>query len=252
MKLFKSLFNKGSKKPVIGITAARKKYIPGAWAAYCYLTLAGAKCKILKPGSEKTIDLNGLVISGGSDLEPWYYGGKVLIESYPYDHERDCFEMPLIEFCIKKKLPLLGICRGSQLINVALGGNLHPDVRPLKQGNHPYSPFLCSRVSVNQDTRLSRIMEVDECSINSLHYQSCDKLGKGLIVSARDKEGIVQAIEHTKQWLVGIQWHPEYLVYLAAHKNILKHLKRAADDFPALSVNLSAATEQSNICLNRS
>lgn len=231
-------------RPVIGITAANKKIVPGAWATYLLLKMAGAKCIILKPQKQSSsVQINGLVISGGSDLDPWHYKEEITKSDYRYDRERDYFEISLIKRCIEKNIPALGICRGSQLINVALGGNLHHDIRELRQKKHPFSVFFCNAVTLKKGSILRAILSRKKTRINSLHYQACNRLGEGLIACARDSDNIIQAIEHAQQWLVGVQWHPEYLGYSKAQRKIFSALKMASDKVPAVTINLEVDDE---------
>lgn len=231
-------------RPVIGITAANKIIIPGAWATYLLLTLMGAKCIILKPQKKReSVNINALVISGGSDLDPWHYQEESVKEDYQYDKERDYFEISLIKRCLKEDIPMLGICRGSQLINVALGGNLHHDIRRFRKGDHPFSAFCCNSVTVEKDSILRKVAASNRVNINSLHYQACNILGQDLIVSARDGDNIIQGIEHTHQWILGVQWHPEYLGYLKPHRNIFSSLTDAAKNTNAVTIGLEVNNE---------
>jgi putative glutamine amidotransferase len=128
------------------------------------------------------------------------------------DPERDAFEAGLLERAMDRELPVLGICRGAQLINTHLDGTLHEDVR--RYYERPGLPTLlpARRVSVVTGTRLEDLLGTTTCHVNALHRQAIRSLGRGLVIAAVGDNGIVQAIEHTSHpFLVGVQWHPEYL-----------------------------------------
>jgi putative glutamine amidotransferase len=125
---------------------------------------------------------------------------------------RDALETDVIRQAIERRLPMLGICRGAQLINVTLGGSLHqqldefyqetPNVRSVLPAKHVY---------LTADSRLAEITESTNFRVNALHSQAVKELGNGLISAAKEFNGVVQAIEHTALPIIGVQWHPEYL-----------------------------------------
>ncbi|MET7653095.1 MULTISPECIES: gamma-glutamyl-gamma-aminobutyrate hydrolase family protein [unclassified Streptomyces] len=150
--------------------------------------------------------LDGLVIAGGPDVEPVRYGAEPEPRTGPPARERDAWELALIEAALAAEVPLLGICRGMQLLNVALGGTLtqhidgHAEVVGVF-GRHPVKPV--------PGTRYAEAVE-EETSVPTYHHQAVDRLGAGLIPSAYAGDGTVEAVElPSANWVLGVQWHPE-------------------------------------------
>lgn len=145
------------------------------------------------------------------------------------DTARDALEMKLLEAAVGRGLPVLGICRGEQLLNVFFGGSLHQDLGAFYVEDPATRTILPrKRVALAPDTRLAALLGPDE-RVNALHRQGVDRLGRGLRVAARDRNGIVQAIEHESMpFLVGVQWHPEYLPQVPSQRAIFRALVRAA------------------------
>ncbi|WP_428934254.1 gamma-glutamyl-gamma-aminobutyrate hydrolase family protein [Streptomyces sp. ACT015] len=151
--------------------------------------------------------LDGLVIAGGPDVEPARYGAERHPRTGPPALARDAWELALIDAALAAGLPLLGICRGMQLLNVALGGTLvqHIDGHarvPGAFGRHPVRPV--------PGTRYARAVP-EETTVPTYHHQAVDRLGTGLSPSAHAEDGTVEAIElpPSAGWVVGVQWHPE-------------------------------------------
>ena len=151
--------------------------------------------------------LDGLVIAGGPDVEPVRYGAEPDARTGPPDRARDAWELALIEAALAARVPLLGICRGMQLLNVALGGTLvqHLDghiEQPGVFGRHPVKPV--------PGTRYGGTVP-EEASVPTYHHQSVDRLGSRLLASAYAADGTVEAIElpPADGWVLGVQWHPE-------------------------------------------
>lgn len=221
------------KRPLIGVTTSRR----GGWRSYLLhrlaLTRAGAKPVRLIPGEPlPTTAFDGLVIGGGDDIGAELYGGQVLPD-VRIDPERDRLELTLLEPALPAGLPILGICRGAQMINVALGGTLHTDVYEVYlQAPRMRTVLPRKRVQVVDDSRLDRVLRCNPCRVNALHHQSIDRLGRGLAIVAHDEVGIVQAIEGTgPSFLLGVQWHPELLVFAKPQQRIFGALVAAARAF---------------------
>jgi putative glutamine amidotransferase len=153
--------------------------------------------------------LDGLLMPGGADIPPSEYGEEPHETVELLDDDRFQFEKVLVrEWIDKTPKPLLGICLGSQWINVATGGTLIQDIPSERGANHRD----CEHpVTLEPDSRLARILGSDEVVVNSFHHQAADAIGEGLKAVAKSPEGIVEATETTDpdRFLIGVQWHPE-------------------------------------------
>ena len=204
--------------PVIGITSKG----PDPSGAYTIsaryvqaVRRAGGAAVVLPAGEEGAADLagriDGLVLSGGGDVDPALYGGVWREEVYGVSRERDAFEIALVREALWRDLPVLGICRGCQLINVALGGTL---VEHLPEGEggvrHRTSESESARHPVAAWGRLARILGSEEIEPVSHHHQAVREPAPGLEVVARAPDGVVEALEMPGYpWFFAVQWHPE-------------------------------------------
>ncbi len=229
--------------PLIGVTTSRR----GGWRSYLMHRLAlarvGARSVRLIPGGALPDEpLQGLVIGGGDDIGAEIYGGKVLPD-VRIDPERDKLELGLLKAALPAQLPILGICRGSQMINVALGGTLHTDIYEVYvQAPKMRTVLPRKTVTVEADSRLNGILRCNPCQVNALHHQSVVKLGRGLRIAARDESGIVQAIENESgPFLLGVQWHPELLFWKKPQQRLFAALAAAAREaeVPLMAAALS-------------
>lgn len=213
------------RKPLVGVCLPDK----GNFFAYIFiklnLTLQGACSVGLRP-SKKSVafkKLDGLILSGGSDINPMLYGEDEDAHNTPLDKERDAFELEMIDKAYKRKIPILGICRGAQLINIYFEGTLHPSMLELeKYKNHKNSIFPIKDAIIKKMSRLFSSVKKTNVSINSIHNQAINEVGDDLKVTAcHDK--IIEAIEKEDYpFLLGVQWHPEYLIYLKEHRLIFE------------------------------
>lgn len=143
----------------------------------------------------------GLLIPGGRDVDPALYGQANTASQTP-DRDRDEYEIALIKYAMRHKMAILGICRGHQLLNVAMGGTLIQDIAP----GHPYK----HPVTFDGEHPQFRTVKGLEMVVNSLHHQGVDTLGKNMKALAWAPDGLVEAIMHTKRkFVLGVQWHPE-------------------------------------------
>ena len=155
----------------------------------------------------------GLVLTGGSDVDPGLYGETRQAETDPPDAERDALEAALLGEALAQDLPVLAICRGLQILNVSQGGtltqHLHPPQRHQRTGGRRDQPV--HQVSIEPGTLLAQIAGTNTWQVNSRHHQAVRTLGGGLRVSAFDSEdGTIEALEHTeKRFVLAVQWHPE-------------------------------------------
>ncbi len=161
----------------------------------------------------------GVVFTGGEDVHPKHYGHPEFVEHcvpVDFDERRDDFELELMQRVQAKRLPLLGVCRGLQLVNAYLGGTLIPDIPTWGGFNHAKLPDGRERdhaIHVDPNSLLFEITRSKDGLVNSLHHQSALRIGKGLVVSARSVDGIVEALEYKEPdgnpFLLLVQWHPE-------------------------------------------
>ena len=192
--------------------------------------LAGGRTVQLSPADPvSTRAFHGVVITGGHDVDPVLYAQESKVLPH-YDPDRDAFESAIIDDALARHLPLLGICRGAQLLNVRLGGDLHQDLRSHRRHTSQRRTILpIKTLLVERGTLLFDLLG-SECSrINSLHNQSIDHLGRGLKVCGRDLDGIVQAVEDPdRPFLLGVQWHPEFLLASRAQRRLFSALVQAS------------------------
>jgi putative glutamine amidotransferase len=190
------------------------------------LQICGADAVYLTPASDfQRHLLNAIIIGGGDDIDPGLYGhhdpGLARI-----DRDRDAFEVAMIEHALHTDLPIVGICRGMQLLNVVLGGNLHGDIRAMRvRTSNRRTPLPLKLAHIDSGSLLYNVVSSGLLRINSLHHQAVDRLGDKMRPVAWDDDGIVQAIESSDhRLLVGVQWHPEYLPYIANQRRLFRRL----------------------------
>lgn len=220
-------------RPLVGVTGPAHGGHSGWSFSWLALRRMGARVRRLRPPLRQSQieDLDGVVIGGGAHVEPSRYAQQPSIE-YVYDEQRDEFEWAVLGSAMERRLPLLGICRGAQLINVFRGGSLYQNLPEDIPGLHLKRHVLArKRIQIENGSLLEHVMAVHQVRVNSLHRQGVRELGKGLRVSAKDESGIVQAIESTEgggPFLLGVQWHPEYLPAHPAHRRLFRELVLAA------------------------
>jgi len=206
-------------KVYIGMTDGRMFDLYADW-----MTSFSADIEIIRLGYqlgnfEAVERCQGLVFTGGEDVHPQHYGRLDYLDycvPSDFDIQRDTFELRLLHYVAKHPLPVLGICRGLQLINVYYGGTLIPDLPTWGKFNHAKLSNGDARdhvVRVDTYSLLFRMVQSEQGIINSLHHQSADRLGTGLVASAVSQDGVVEAIEWKepvgKPFLCLVQWHPE-------------------------------------------
>ena len=199
---------------------------------------AGGVPTILPPVVEPRIaevlldGIDGLLLSGGSDLDPGYYGEECAPELGVTIPERDAFEMALVRLALERGMPIFGICRGMQVLNVALGGTLYQDL-PSQLGkdilNHwqetpKWHP--AHEIEILHGTHLAEITGCQNAGVNSYHHQGIKHLAEGLAMAARSSDVVIEAVEYpdfTERWLIGVQWHAEMMREVGMeHQNLFE------------------------------
>jgi putative glutamine amidotransferase len=181
--------------------------------------LAGGTPIALPPGDPDPTHyldlLDGLILAGGGDLDPEAYGGEPHEMVYSVSTERDAFEFTLVRAVLERRdLPVLCICRGMQVLNVACGGDLHAHIADSFEKALPHRrERLCPTehsATIAPDSRLARTLGATKCTVRSWHHQAVRQLGRGLRPVAWAEDGVIEAIEHDSDtWCLAIQWHPE-------------------------------------------
>ncbi|HIZ76894.1 MAG TPA: gamma-glutamyl-gamma-aminobutyrate hydrolase family protein [Firmicutes bacterium] len=199
-----------AKKPVIAIVFHEKinDYYGDA------LEQLGGIPIYLQPGKEAFLSpwIDGVMLTGGGDPMASLFGEAKITESAVPDVRRDLFEIQVVRHCVEKNIPLLGICRGMQMINIALGGDIHQDITRCygsslehrQQGNYHIPSH---RIRIVEKSHLHRLWNRNSLMVNSCHHQCVRRLGKGLVASAYADDGVIEALEG--QGIMAVQYHPE-------------------------------------------
>ena len=212
-------------RPLIGITTEVATTKFGAWEEESALVptdytraveAAGGRPLLVPPsddGLEETLDvLDGLVLSGGSDLDPASYGQEKHPETKGVLEERDRAELALLHGALERDMPVLAVCRGSQILNVGLGGDLvqHlPELVGHEEHKHTPGEYADHDVSLEAGTRLEALLG-DHAPVKSHHHQGFGRLGSGLREAAHADDGTVEALEDpSRRFALGVLWHPE-------------------------------------------
>jgi putative glutamine amidotransferase len=219
--------------PLIAITCSR--VTGGAWGVYslghfmdytfsdysqAILHAGGAPIIIPAAQDPKSMEailnsVQGLILSGGPDIHPRRYGEEPLAGLGEVDEALDRMELMAARLAIDKNLPVLGICRGIQVLNVALGGTLFQDIASQVPESLCHTPKLDKAVNthtiqIEAGSRLHKIIGKREIWVNGKHHQAVKDLAPGITVAARARDGVVEAVEHPrKRFAIGVQWHPE-------------------------------------------
>ncbi len=221
----------------IGITDTLNKKFD-FYVAWLRKVARDAEIIKLSPEEKNTRDLkkcDGLILTGGHDIHPRFYGREdymKLLEKEDVNEKRDEFEFKIIQEALKANMPILGICRGMQVFNVAMGGSMIPDVK--SEGYHEHAKTKDGKdrrhkITIEKETTLHWIVETTKGEVNSAHHQAVDAIGSGLKVTARSPDGIVEGLEwadsESKPFLQLVQWHPERMSDFQnpCSKNLLEH-----------------------------
>lgn len=216
-------------KPVIGVTVDKSRsdgfnYETINECNLRALMLSGAIPLMLPiTDDDELIDdylhiVDGLYFSGGNDINPLIFGEDPIKQIGGIDYSRDEFEIKLFKKAAAKDMPVLGICRGEQVINVASGGTLYQDIYSQKEGTNGHSPtfsfggYAHHKVKIAKGSKLYNILQTEETNVNSFHHQAIRDLAEGFTVTASSADGIIEGIESVNHsFIVGVQWHPEIM-----------------------------------------
>ena len=163
---------------------------------------AGLEAEPISPAHARALQgLGGLVLTGGGDVDPSLYGEEPSLSKHVF-RERDELERELLAEAERQDLPVFGICRGLQILNVARGGSLHQHIEGHRDVEHT--------VRIESGSRVEACAGAEEYTVNSSHHQAIHRLGSGLVVTARAADGVIEAVEDpARRFLVAVQWHPE-------------------------------------------
>jgi putative glutamine amidotransferase len=255
-------------KPVIGVCTAHKGgTIPWFFFRLNIFLAGGTPLRITpeKPSSIEAVD--GLIVSGGADISAELYAENAATEiikkskenspdknlfeiifnsvlgitayllrsifglkQAPYEAaQRDKLESLLLREAIEHDIPVLGICRGMQMLNVIKGGTLYQEVADVYEDvHHPYTVLPHKRILVKEGSKLQEILKATNVQVNALHHQAVNILGEDLSISATDENDMVEAIEAETGFILGVQWHPEFLISSKQQRNLFKSLVTAS------------------------
>ncbi|SHG47223.1 putative glutamine amidotransferase [Fodinibius roseus] len=253
-----------SKRPNIGVTGPDKGGQAAWWFTWFAIFIHGGRAIRIRPQEGiPDDDIHGLVIGGGADINPTYYRSdevKDLLSEdqdvsglrqffiylatiffFPFiylirkmfstsasgvDKERDELEFTILKQALDKGIPILGICRGAQLINIHLGGTLHGDISNYyTEQPQVKTVWPKKKVRLAAESILHRILGHQFVWVNALHNQAVDTLGSDLKIVAREENGVVQAVEHeSRDFVLGVQWHPEYMPQIPPQRRIFQKL----------------------------
>lgn len=221
-------------RPCIGITTSDHKSRLAWWCDWLAVWRAGGEPIRLSPSRPVPAGLDGLVVGGGDDIGAHLYGGEMKLD-VRVDPQRDTLELELLERLLPIGCPVLGICRGAQIINVHLGGSLISDIYMAFEHVKKRRTVLPRKtIDITIDSYLHEIVGVSWCRVNSLHHQAIDRTGAGLDIVARDRDGLVQGIESCDhRFLIGVQWHPEFLIFNRPQQRLVRALVSAASEHAA-------------------
>jgi putative glutamine amidotransferase len=234
--------------PLIGITTYRslsRNNLPllTSTEAYIQSTINAGGCPLMIPlglPDEMLTDLvshlDGILFTGGGDVHPRRYASQPHPRVNSVDEDRDRVEISLIHAALTKQMPIFGICRGLQVINVAMGGSLYEDL--LAQGGaslkHDFFPgeardYVAHTVKIESSSHLRRILGVDEVEVNSMHHQGIRVLAPELRATAWSPDGLIEAVEMTDHpFGLAVQWHPEWLQAQLAMQFLFQEFVQAA------------------------
>jgi putative glutamine amidotransferase len=227
--------------PIIGITTHSRPEVAELYLPKTYVDAvqaAGGTPILLPPNQPDPRQilqiLDGLIFPGGGDINPILYGGMPHSTIYSVDSDRDDFEFALAKLALTASIPVLGICRGMQMLNVASGGDLVTHVPEIYGSDiahrldHPRRPTQ-HEVDILPESRLAGILGTTEATIVTWHHQAVRNLSIDWNVAAKAPDGLIEAIEHQRHpWMFALQWHPEMSAQDPAHQRLFQAFIDAA------------------------
>lgn len=223
-----------SLKPAIALTTEYKDNLCVINRAYIEALESAGALPVLLPYTERWEDferyadsMDGILFTGGGDIDPARYGEEILNDTVSIDESRDKFEFSLFLAAKKRKLPVMAICRGMQVVNVALGGSLYQDLPTQRAGKiyHRQSEGIFEpshSVKVLPHSPLHTLTATERITANSFHHQAVKELGDGLVPMAYSDDGIIEAFfAEGEQYIMAYQWHPERLLAADKHNEML-------------------------------
>ena len=213
-------------KPIVGISPLYDEDKRGLWMRPGYLDVLYScdAIPLVLPFDSDEIDVeqilsicDGLVLTGGPDVDPGLYGEDPLPECGPIQMLRDELEYRLLDKALETDMPLLAVCRGSQILNVFLGGSLYQDLRTQLPGslNHAMEPpyeMPCHRVVLDEGEPLYELLKLKEIPVNSIHHQAVKRVAPELVPFAHSLDGVIEGTWMPgKRFVWGVQWHPEWI-----------------------------------------
>ncbi len=222
------------KRPIIAITHSINQSRAVIFFIKLAVWLAGGKPLCITINKNSTnYNYHGLILYGGVDINPKLYK-KAPKPGYKYENERDTLELNHLALAEKKGLPVLGICRGCQLMNIYRKGDLHLDIIKAYEATKYPSNFIGfiffrKKIYIKKNSKLFSILGRKTVKVNSIHRQSINQLGENLLITASEKNQIVQCIEDPiKPFYLGVQFHPEFLIHRSRFRNIFKSFIKVA------------------------
>jgi putative glutamine amidotransferase len=214
-------------KPRIGITCAFGEATPDHYSLsslYVDAVAAAGGLPLVLPAvtsshfREIARCIDGLLLPGGGDVDPAYFGEEPRIENGRIDPVADAFEIGLIREFLKTGRPILGVCRGMQVLNVAAGGDLHQDIRvatgsPLQHVQQAPGWHGTHEITLSEGSLLRAVLKEERLRVNTFHHQAVRRVAPGFVASAAAADGIIEAIEKEGDaFVLGVQWHPERML----------------------------------------
>lgn len=227
------------KKPIIGITpdySYEKTRFKISEDYTNALLKAGGVPVLLFPGEDFPDFVDGILFTGGGDIDPLRFGEEPIRQNGQISPLRDEYELSLCKEAMKRNLPLFGVCRGMQIMNIAAGGGIYQDIEvqtgtTLKHSQQAPRPYATHSITIIPGSQLEKLWRTSKIAVNSLHHQAVSFLGKDFHVCARSADGLTEAMEMPeKDFVLGVQWHPESM-HTKEQEALFSHFVQAASRY---------------------